>query len=92
MSSKVLYLTTLKNKIMITENFSGEVETRLKDFFIDVIDPKDMAKMIRQINYSLSLCSMRGCENLKYELMNIDDSFYWLNRLAEVLDPYLDAE
>ncbi|MEG2099954.1 MAG: hypothetical protein RRY99_00430 [Flavobacterium sp.] len=77
---------------MITENLSEEVEVRLKDFFIDIIDPKDMAKSIRQVNYALSLCSMRGCETLESELSNIDDNFYWLNRLAEILDPYLDAE
>ena len=77
---------------MITENLSKEVEVRLKDFFIDIIDPKDMAKSIRQVNYALSLCSMRGCETLESELSNIDDNFYWLNRLAEILDPYLDVE
>lgn len=81
-----------KNKIMITEAFSKEVENRLKDFFTDIIDPKDMAKSIRQVNYALSLCSMRGCETLESELSNIDDNFYWLNKLAEVLDPYLDVE
>lgn len=82
----------LKNKIMITEILSKEVENRLKDFFTDIIDPKDMAKSIRQVNYALSLCSMRGCETLESELSNIDDNFYWLNKLAEVLDPYLDVE
>lgn len=51
-----------------------------------------MAKSIRQVNYALSLCSMRGCETLESELSNIDDNFYWLNRLAEILDPYLDVE
>ena len=77
---------------MSTNHLSKEVEVRLKDFFIDIIDPKDMAKSIRQVNYALSLCSMRGCETLESELSNIDDNFYWLNRLAEILDPYLDAE
>ncbi|MFH6933801.1 hypothetical protein [Flavobacterium sp. FlaQc-30] len=77
---------------MITEILSKEVENRLKDFFTDIIDPKDMAKSIRQVNYALSLCSMRGCETLESELSNIDDNFYWLNKLAEVLDPYLDVE
>lgn len=77
---------------MATENPSKEVETRLKDFFINRIDPKDLAKTIREVNYALSLCSMRGCETLESELNNIDDNFYWLNKLAEVLDPYLDVE
>ena len=77
---------------MSTNHLSKEFETRLKDFFADIIDPKDMAKSIRQVNYALSLCSMRGCETLESELSNIDDNFYWLNKLAEVLDPYLDVE
>lgn len=77
---------------MTTENLSKEVKTRIKDFFIYTIEPKDLAKTIRQVNYALSLCSMRGCETLESELNNIDDNFYWLNKLAEVLDPYLDVE
>lgn len=77
---------------MTTESLSKEVETRLKDFFIDVIDAKDMAKTIREVNYVLSLCSMRGCETIESEIKNIDDNFYWLNRLAEVLDPYLEID
>ena len=77
---------------MATDSFSDELENRLEDFFIDVIDPKDIAKMIRQINYTLSLCAMRGCEIIESELPNIDDNFYWLNRLAEVLDPYLEVD
>jgi hypothetical protein len=77
---------------MTTEKCSNkEVESRLKIFFND-IDPKEMAKIIRQINYALSLCSMRECETLESELPNIDDNFYWLNRLAEVLDPYLELK
>lgn len=76
---------------MTTEYFYKEVETRLKDFFSDVVDVKDMAKMLRQVNYSLSLSSMRGRESVNAELPRIGDNFYWLNRLAEVLDPYLDA-
>lgn len=77
---------------MTTENLSKEVENRLTNFFINIIEPKDLAKTIRQVNHALSLCSMRGCETIESELNNIDDNFYWLNKLAEVLDPYLDVE
>ena len=77
---------------MTTEGLSKEVETRLKDFFIDVMDPEDMAKTIRQVNHILSLCVMRGCETVESEVKNIEDNFYWLNKLAEALDPYLDVE
>lgn len=85
------YLIYKNYKIMITDNFSTEVETRLNDFFTDKIDCKEMAKMIREVNNVLSLCVMRDCEIIKFGVKNIDDSFYWLNKLAEVLDPYLDA-
>jgi len=51
-----------------------------------------MAKTIRQVNYVLSLCAIRGCETVETEFNNLEDNFYWLNKLAEVLDPYLDGE
>ena len=92
MRLKVLYLADLKNKTMTTNSFSKEVETRLKEFFIDVMDPKDLAKTIRQVNYVLSLAVMRECETVESEIKNIEDNFYWLNKLAEALDPYLDVE
>ena len=75
---------------MSTNHFSEEIETRLKVFFNEIIDPKDMAKAIREVNYLLSLYCMRSRKMDETELPNIDDNFYWLNRLAEVLDPYLD--
>ena len=77
---------------MSTNKLSEEVENIIKDFFVNRFDPKDLAKTIREVNYALSLCSMRGCETLESELNNIDDNFYWLNKLAEVLDPYLDVD
>ncbi|MFC0778720.1 hypothetical protein [Flavobacterium sp. HJSW_4] len=76
---------------MTTQNLSHETQTRLNNLFIDEIDCKEMAKIIREVNNALSLCIMRDCETIKFGVKNIDDSFYWLNKLAEVLDPYLDA-
>ncbi len=77
---------------MNANHFSEEVETRLKGFFNEIIDSKDMAKTIREVNYLLSLYFMRSRKTDETELPNIDDNFYWLNRLAEVLDPYLDLK
>ena len=77
---------------MATNELSKEVEARIKDFFVDVMEPEEMAKIIRQINYALSLCVMRGCETVESEVKNIEDNFYWLNRLSEALDPYLDVD
>ncbi len=92
MCSKVLYLDDLKNKTMATENLSKEVEIRIKDFLIDVMDPQDLAKAIRKVNYVLTLAVMRECETIECEIKNIEDNFYWLNKFAEVLDPYLDVD
>lgn len=77
---------------MATKNISSGVEARLRDFFTDFIEPKDMARILRQVNYALSVSSMRGCEAIETELSSIDDNFYWLNKLAEALDPYLDVK
>ena len=88
----LLYLADLKNKTMTTESLSKETEMRLIDFFNKTVDSKDLAKTIRQVNYVLSLCAMRGCETIETEFNNLEDNFYWLNKLAEVLDPYLDVE
>ena len=76
---------------MITDKFSAELETRLNDFFTDKIDYKEMAKMIREVNNALSLSVMRKCETIESGIKNVDDNFYWLNQLAEILDPYLEA-
>jgi hypothetical protein len=88
----LLYLADQKNKTMTTESLSKETETRLINFFRNTIDSEDMAKTIRQVNYVLSLCAMRGCETVETEFNNLEDNFYWLNKLAEVLDPYLDVD
>lgn len=76
---------------MITDNLSDKIETRLNDFFTANIDYKEKAKIIREVNNALSLCVMRGCETIESQIKNIDDNFYWLNKLAETLDPYLEA-
>ena len=77
---------------MTTEKLSEELETRLKNFFIDIIDPKEMAKAIRQVNYILTLSALRECKTVQSEIRNLENSFYCMNRLAEALDPYLDVE
>ncbi|MDX6190962.1 hypothetical protein SGQ83_16515 [Flavobacterium sp. Fl-318] len=77
---------------MSTNTLSKETELRLIDFFNESIDLKSMAKTIRQVNYLLTLNVMRENESLESDQTNLDDSFYWLNKLAEVLDPYLDVE
>jgi len=77
---------------MSTNTLSKETELRLTDFFNNSIDPELMAKTIRKLNYILALSIMRDCETLETEKTNLEQGFYWLNELAEILNPYLDAE
>ncbi len=76
---------------MNTNTLSKEEETRLLDFFNKSVDPKNMAKTIRQVNYMLSLSLMRECEVLEIDKKNLENGFFWLNELAEILNPYLDV-
>lgn len=62
------------------------------DFFNESIDPESMAKTIRQVNYVLALNLLREREMLESEKTNLENGFYWLNKLAEILNPYLEAE
>ncbi len=84
--------TSKPSNIMITNTLSKETELRLKDFFSNSIDPKLMAKNIRKVNYILALSIMRDCETMEIEKLGLQDGFYWLNELAEILNPYLDVE
>ncbi|KIO54732.1 hypothetical protein [Flavobacterium hibernum] len=77
---------------MNTNNLSKEAETRLINFFNNAIDPQEMAKSIRQVNYVLALGALRQHETIQNEITNLQNSFYWLNELAEVLNPYLDLD
>ncbi|MFH6992011.1 hypothetical protein [Flavobacterium sp. FlaQc-48] len=77
---------------MSTNTLSKEAETRLIDFFNKSVDPISMAKTIRRQNYVLALGMMRECETILIEKTNLEDGFYWLNELAEILNPYLDVE
>ncbi|MBF4514813.1 hypothetical protein IRZ71_00565 [Flavobacterium sp. ANB] len=77
---------------MSTNNLSKETELKLNDFFNNSIDPKLLAKTIRKVNYILALSIMRECETMEIEKISLQDGFYWLNELAEILNPYLDVE
>lgn len=77
---------------MSTNTLSKEAEIRLMDFFNHTIDPEGMAKALRQANHLLALGVIREQESLQKEKNNLENSFYWLNELAEILSPYLDKE
>ena len=77
---------------MNTNNLSKEAEIRLINFFNNANDPQEMAKSIRQVNYVRALGALRQHETIQNEITILENSFYWLNELAEVLNPYLDLE
>ena len=72
---------------------NGNTNEKLIEFFDKTIDVISMAKHIRRINYILALTVIREDEN-KNPLDKdwLDNGFYWLNELAETLDPNLDID
>ena len=77
---------------MSTNTISKEIEIRLLNFFNDRIEPEEMAKTLRQVNFTLALGVMSEHEALQNEIAKLRDGLYWLNELAETLNPYLDLE
>lgn len=77
---------------MSTNTLSTEAQTRLTDFFNNTIEPEQMAKALRQVNFVLALGIIREDETLQQEIIKVESSFYWLNELAEILNPYLDVK
>ena len=77
---------------MSVNSLSKETELRLNEFFNQATDPKSFAKAIRRVNYLLAMSLMRECETLQLEKTTLENGFYWLNELAETLNPYLDVE
>ena len=61
------------------------------NFFNERIDPLSMAKMLRLVNFNLAMTVMSEREFAPAET-TIIDSFFWINQLAETLNPYLDLE
>ncbi|WP_281234782.1 hypothetical protein [Flavobacterium gelatinilyticum] len=77
---------------MSNSTLSKETQIRLINFFNDRIDPQEMAKTLRQVNFALALGIMSEHETLQNEITKLRESFYWLNELAETLNPYLEVE
>jgi hypothetical protein len=73
-------------KNALNENHSN---TNLNSFF-DTIEPKEMAKVVRRVNYILAMTTIRDIEDTIRRSW-LDDGFYYLTELAEHLDPVLEA-
>jgi hypothetical protein len=77
---------------MSVNSLSKETELRLNEFFNQATDPESFAKAIRRVNYLLAMSLMRECETLQIDMKSVEESYFWLNELAEILNPYLEIE
>lgn len=61
-------------------------------YFTDDITPKEMAKSLRRATYLIALSYIRAEDgNNPMNKEWTDESYYFLNELAEVLDPVLEG-
>ena len=66
---------------------------KLENFFAKIVDDKDMANILRRATYLIALSFIRSEENKNPMSPEwTDETFYFLNELAECLDPMLDAK
>lgn len=64
---------------------------KLTTFFTEQVEPKQMAQSLRRAAYLIALSFIRNEDNKNCMSQEwTDDSFYFLNELAEVLDPVLE--
>ena len=77
---------------MSVNTLSKETELRLNEFFNQETDPKSFAKTIRKVNYLLALSLMRECETMQIDSKSVEEGYFWLNELAEILNPYMEIE
>jgi hypothetical protein len=75
----------MENIVITTE------DQKLMNFFNNMICRKDMALYIRRSMYVMSKMALSSTEDT-FRKEWIDDGFYYLNELAETLDPYLNKE
>ncbi|MBP1225290.1 hypothetical protein [Flavobacterium sp. 1355] len=77
---------------MSVNSLSKETELRLNEFFNQETDPVRFAKTIRKVNYLLAMSLMRDCETMQIDPKAVEQGFFWLNELAEILNPYLETD
>ncbi|TDE01521.1 hypothetical protein [Flavobacterium sandaracinum] len=71
----------------------GYTNPKLNDFLDTVISEQSLATHLRRINYILSLTIMR-LDETKNPINPewAENGFFWINELAEILDPVLEKE
>ncbi|MBF2093078.1 hypothetical protein [Flavobacterium psychrophilum] len=73
-----------------TDNYSNQ---KLNHFLSKIINEKQMAQTLRRSAYLIALAFIRSDENINPMSPEwTDNSFYFLNELAECLDPILEDE
>jgi hypothetical protein len=65
---------------------------KLLEFFNRGVPPESMAKIIRNLNYVILLTLIRRNETLECHTSELEQGFFWLNELAEILNPYLTID
>ncbi|MBF7093346.1 hypothetical protein IUY40_17570 [Flavobacterium sp. ALJ2] len=65
---------------------------KLIEFFNKDVPPESMAKIIRNLNYVIALTLIRRNETLECYTKELDHGLYWLNELAEILNPYFTID
>jgi hypothetical protein len=75
---------------MSQNNLSEEIEKKLLYFFNNDIDPESLAKAIKQLNIIIALSKVIEDEAKYSQKENLKQGLHWLNKLAEILNPYLE--
>ncbi|MCB0745987.1 MAG: hypothetical protein KDC90_00855 [Ignavibacteriae bacterium] len=69
-----------------------EIIKKLEEFLVKEISPKSLALAIRRYNFHIADAVMRDTDNQLIVKEHLRSPFYWLNDLAEILDPYIYEE
>ena len=79
---------------MNQEKIKESIEEKIKEFLNRDIDPKTLALYLRKYNHAIISNEMERL-SVDFEYMYLDeikDGYYWVNQVAELLDPYLKKE
>lgn len=77
----------------ILNTVQQEKMIEIMEFFDRNVGLKDFAKIIRRYNNEVALTMMSDEErDYTVDKKRINEGFYWLNELAEIIDPNLNME
>ena len=65
----------------------------LDDFLNKWVGPKEMAKYLRRANYIMNMEYVKSNKDeFSASDKELEECFYYINQLAEKIDPYFDKE